>query len=109
MSEPKTHTLQAPEVDLAYDIREADGAGDAPPLMLIGSPMDAAGFVTLASHFPDRTVVSYDPRGTARSERTDGALRSTPEQHADDIHRVIEAVGRGAVDLFASSGGAVNA
>ena len=109
MSEPTTHTLQAPEVDLVYDIREADGGSDAPPLMLIGSPMDAAGFVTLAGHFPDRTVVTYDPRGTARSERTDGASTSTPEQHADDIHRVIEAVGRGPVDLFASSGGAVNA
>src|SRR5262249_39691802 len=34
---------------------------------------------------------------------------STPEQHADDIHRVIQAVGAGPVDLFASSGGAVNA
>src|SRR4051795_9013953 len=100
MSEPKTHTLQAPEVDLAYDIREADGAGDAPVLMLIGSPMDASGFVTLASHFTDRTVVTYDPRGAARSERTDGADQSTPDEHADDLHRVISALGDGPVDLF---------
>jgi pimeloyl-ACP methyl ester carboxylesterase len=33
----------------------------------------------------------------------------TPEIHADDVHRVIEAIGGGPVDLFASSGGAVNA
>jgi pimeloyl-ACP methyl ester carboxylesterase len=109
MTEATTYTLDVPGVRLTYDIREADGGSDAPPLMLIGSPMDAAGFVTLASHFPDRTVVTYDPRGTARSEKTDGADTSTPEQHADDIHRVIEAVGRGPVDLFATSGGAVNA
>jgi pimeloyl-ACP methyl ester carboxylesterase len=100
-----THTLVAPDVALTYDVREGDG----PPLMLIGSPMDASGFVTLAGHFPDRTVITYDPRGTARSARTDGALTSTPEQHADDLHRVIEAVGLGPVDLFATSGGAINA
>ncbi|HEU4672061.1 MAG TPA: alpha/beta hydrolase, partial [Candidatus Limnocylindrales bacterium] len=33
---------------------------------------------------------------------------NTPDQQADDLHRVIAAVG-GPVDLFASSGGAVNA
>jgi pimeloyl-ACP methyl ester carboxylesterase len=109
MTEPTTYTVDAPGVRLTYDVREPDGGSDAPPLMLIGSPMAAAGFVTLASHFPDRTVVTYDPRGTGRSQRTDGAKTSVPEQHAEDIHRVIEAVGRGPVDLFASSGGAVNA
>ena len=34
---------------------------------MIGSPMGAAGFATLAPHFPDRTVVTYDPRGVERS------------------------------------------
>lgn len=77
--------------------------------MLIGSPMAAAGFATLAGHFPDRTIVTYDPRGAERSRRTDGRDRSDPEEHADDVHRIIEAVGGGPVDLFASSGGAVNA
>jgi pimeloyl-ACP methyl ester carboxylesterase len=33
---------------------------------------------------------------------------STPEQHADDLHRLIQEIG-GPVDLFASSGGATNA
>jgi pimeloyl-ACP methyl ester carboxylesterase len=36
-------------------------------------------------------------------------IESTREQHADDIHAVIQAVGGGPIDLFASSGGAVNA
>ena len=71
--------------------------------------MGAGGFVTLASHFPDRTVVTYDPRGVERSVKADPATQSTPEQHADDLHRIIAELGGGPVDLFASSGGAVNA
>jgi pimeloyl-ACP methyl ester carboxylesterase len=107
----ETHTLDVPGVRLAYDVHGslADVSPDNPVLMLIGSPMDAAGFATLASHFPDRAVVTYDPRGTARSVRTDGARESTPDDHADDLHRIIEALGTGPVDLFATSGGAVNA
>jgi pimeloyl-ACP methyl ester carboxylesterase len=107
MTEPQTKTLDVPGAVLTYDVR--DGDGGAPPLMLIGSPMDASGFVSLASHFPDRTVVTYDPRGVSRSEKRDSGAKSTPEQHADDLHRIIAAVGQGPVDLFASSGGAVNA
>jgi pimeloyl-ACP methyl ester carboxylesterase len=105
----QTHTLHVPGAVLRYDIRDAESDAGAPVLMLIGSPMDAGGFVTLASHFTDRTVVTYDPRGAARSERTDGAEQSTPDEHADDLHRVISALGNGPVDLFATSGGAVNA
>jgi pimeloyl-ACP methyl ester carboxylesterase len=108
MNEPTTHTVDAPGATVYYDVREAEGSNGAPPLMLIGSPMGAAGFGTLAGHFPDRTIVTYDPRGAERSRRTDGAAQTTPEEHAEDLHRVIQAVG-GRVDLFASSGGAVNA
>lgn len=104
-----THTLDAPGATVTYDIHEAAGGNGAPPLMMIGSPMDAAGFVTLAGLFPDRTVITYDPRGTARSAKEDPHSESTPDEHADDIRRVIQAVGRGPVELFASSGGAVNA
>jgi pimeloyl-ACP methyl ester carboxylesterase len=107
MTEPTTHTLEVPGAVLTYDIRRG-GAGDA-PLVLIGSPMGAAGFGTLAGYFPDRTVVTYDPRGVERSRRTDGAATTTPEEHADDLSRVIAAVDSGPVDLFASSGGAINA
>jgi pimeloyl-ACP methyl ester carboxylesterase len=53
--------------------------------------------------------VTYDPRGVERSERTDPDLEVTPEVHAADARAVIEAVGGDPVDLFATSGGAVNA
>ena len=107
MTEPATRTLEVPGAVLTYDVRKVDSP--APVLFIIGSPMGAGGFVTLASHFPDRTVVTYDPRGVERSTKVDPTSQSTPEQHADDLHRVIAEIGEGPVDLFASSGGAVNA
>jgi pimeloyl-ACP methyl ester carboxylesterase len=103
-----THTLSVPGATLTYDVRPND-ASTEPVLLLIGSPMGAAGFGTLGSHFTDRTVVTYDPRGTERSQKSDPASPSTPTEHADDLHRLIQALGAGAVDIFASSGGAVNA
>ncbi len=108
MTEPKTHSLDVPGAVLHYEVRNNDSS-TAPVLLLIGSPMGAAGFGTLAEHFADRTVVTYDPRGVERSERTDEATESTPEEHADDLHRLISALAAGPVDIFASSGGAVNA
>jgi pimeloyl-ACP methyl ester carboxylesterase len=107
VTEPKTDTLEVPDAVLTYDIRA--GSGNGPILMLIGSPMGAAGFETLAGHFGDRTVTTYDPRGVERSRKADPESESTPEQHADDLHRIITTLGGGPVDLFASSGGAVNA
>ena len=103
-----TGTLDVPGAVLAYDIRGTDSSAE-PPLLLVGSPMGASGFGALAGHFTDRTVVTYDPRGVERSPRTDGAAESTPEEHAADLHRLIAALDAGPVDLFASSGGAVNA
>ena len=108
MTEPTTHTLDVPGAVLTYDVRPA-APGSAPVLLLIGSPMGASGFGTLAGHFPDRTVVTYDPRGVERSTKADPTSPSTPEQHADDLHRVVAALDAGPVDVFASSGGAVNA
>jgi pimeloyl-ACP methyl ester carboxylesterase len=108
MTEPVSRTLEVPGAILTYDVRPNDASTD-PILLLIGSPMGAAGFGTLAQHFTDRTVVTYDPRGSERSKRTDGATQNTVEEHADDLHRLISAIDAEAVDLFASSGGAVNA
>jgi len=108
MAEPETHTLDAPGAVLHYDVRRND-ASTQPTLLLIGSPMSAQGFVTQAGHFTDRTVVTYDPRGAGRSKRTDAASETTVEEHADDLHRMIDALDAGPVDIFASSGGAVNA
>jgi pimeloyl-ACP methyl ester carboxylesterase len=106
LTQPTTGTLEALGATLAYDVRP--GSGDNIPLFLIGSPMGAAGFGSLAGHFPDRTIVTYDPRGAERSAKADPATESNPDQHADDLHRIIHVVG-GPVDLFATSGGAVNA
>jgi pimeloyl-ACP methyl ester carboxylesterase len=108
MSEPTTYTLDVPGAVLHYDVRKAPPSPE-PVLLMIGSPMDASGFTALAARFPDRTVATYDPRGIGRSRRTDDARESTPDQHADDLHRLIAALDGGPVDLFASSGGAVNA
>ena len=102
--------LETAGADIAYDVHgplpTADGR---PPLFMIGQPMDASGFSTLASYFPDRTVVTYDPRGLGRSTRKDGRRR----QHANGAggrcarrHRGAQA---GPVEMFASSGGAVTA
>ena len=109
MSEPKTYTLEAPGAVLHYDVRDNGGAGH-PVLLLIGSPMGASGFAALAGQFADRTVVTYDPRGTERSQRTDGQPPgSAPGEHAEDLRRLIQALDAGPADVFGSSGGAVNA
>jgi pimeloyl-ACP methyl ester carboxylesterase len=105
-----THRLETDEAGIAYDVHgplpTADGR---PPLFMIGQPMDASGFGALASHFPDRTVVTYDPRGLGRSTRKDGRVDNAPTVQAGDVHAVIGALGAGPVEMFASSGGAVTA
>jgi pimeloyl-ACP methyl ester carboxylesterase len=106
-AETTTKTLDVPGATLTYDVRPGSGP-DATPLFLIGSPMGAGGFGSLASRFGDRTIVTYDPRGTERSTLTDPTSRVSPDEHSEDIHRIVQEVG-GPVDVFASSGGAVNA
>jgi pimeloyl-ACP methyl ester carboxylesterase len=105
-----TQMLKTSEVDLAYDVHgplpTADGR---PPLVMIGQPMDARGFATLASLFPERTVVTYDPRGLGRSTRKDGRIDHVAEIQAADLHTLIETLGAGPVEMFASSGGAITA
>jgi pimeloyl-ACP methyl ester carboxylesterase len=105
---PTTRTLAVPGAVLHYDVRAVESS-DHPVLLLVGSPMGAAGFAALAGYFTDRTVVTYDPRGCERSRRTDGAAESSPDEHADDLYRLIETLDAAPVDVFASSGGAVNA
>src|SRR5918992_706159 len=104
MTEPITHTVAAPGAVLTYDVREPETPSDHRPLFIFGSPMGASGFEQLVSHFGDRTVITYDPRGMERSTRTPGG-ELTVETHPEDYHRVIEVVGLGPVDAFGSSGG----
>ena len=104
------HVLETPEVDIAYDVHgplpTADGR---PPLFMIGQPMEASGFNALLAQLPDRTVITYDPRGIGRSTRKDGRVDNSPTVQAEDVHAVIDELGVGQVELFASSGGAVTA
>ena len=104
MTQPTTSTLDVPGATLTYDVREPETPSDERPLFIFGSPMGASGFEQLVGHFTDRTVVTYDPRGMERSTREPGS-ELTVEVHAEDYHRVVEAVGLGSVDAFGSSGG----
>jgi pimeloyl-ACP methyl ester carboxylesterase len=105
-----THTLKTADADIAYDLHGPVPTGDGrPPLLMIGQPMTAGGFSALAAQFPDRTVVTYDPRGLGRSTRSDGRVDNSPTVQASDVHALIEALGAGPVEMFASSGGAVTA
>lgn len=102
-SEPVTRTLDVPGARLYYERR---GAG--PLLLLIGSPMDSTGFAGLASALAgEYTVVTYDPRGIGNSSREDAGQDVTPEQQADDVHRLLSVLDGEPADVFGSSGGAV--
>lgn len=101
-----SHVLEVPGARIAYDVAEVRKSVE-PPLLLFGSPMDASGFSALAARFTDRTTVTYDPRGTGRSESSDGEY--SPELHAQDLQALAAELGSTQVDMFASSGGAVNA
>lgn len=106
MTEPITSTVQAPGALLTFDVRQPETPSDHRPLFIFGSPMGASGFEQLVSHFGDRPVITYDPRGMERSTR-DPDSELTVEVHAEDYHRVVEAAGFGPVDAFGSSGGAM--
>ena len=86
-TEPTTHSLDVPGARLYYE-----RCGTGPLLLMIGSPMDSTGFAGLAAALAgDYTTVTYDPRGIGHSSREDtGDL--TPEQQADDVHRLMTAL-----------------
>lgn len=104
-----TRALSVPGAELTYDVHGdlSSVTAERPPLFLIGTPMAAAGFVTLAGHMADRPVITYDPRNVGRSKRHDESVTPTPEDHAADLHAIIAEIG-GPVNLFGSSGGAIN-
>ena len=104
---PITRALEVPGATLTYDVRPNESSTHL-PLFLIGAPMGAGGYPTLSGYFTDRTVITYDPRGSERSVAHDPAAAITPETAAEDLHAIVSEIG-GPVDVFASSGGAVNA
>jgi pimeloyl-ACP methyl ester carboxylesterase len=102
-SDPVAQTLEVPGARLYYERR-----GDGPLLLMIGSPMDSTGFAGLARALAGRyTVVTYDPRGIGNSTREDTTQDVTPGQQADDINRLLSALGGESAHFFGSSGGAV--
>ncbi len=102
-----THTVGEGEGTIHYDVHGDLSAAtpDRPALLAFANPMEAAAFAALAAEIQDRPVVTVDPRGAGRNPT--GTSPMTPEQHAGDLHRVIEALGVGPVDAFGSSGGAI--
>jgi pimeloyl-ACP methyl ester carboxylesterase len=103
MSLSEGHSLDVPGARLYYEVQ-----GSGPVLMLVGHPMGASGFAAIAPLLADHyTVVTYDPRGFARSTIDDRDQDAEPDLLADDVRRVLEAVGDGPAHVFGSSGGAV--
>ncbi len=103
VSLPAGQSLDVPGARLYYEVQ-----GSGPALMLVGHPMGASGFAAIAVLLAeDYTVVTYDPRGFARSTIEDSDQDAEPDLLADDVRRVLEAVGDGPAFVFGSSGGAV--
>jgi pimeloyl-ACP methyl ester carboxylesterase len=93
--------LDVPGARLYYETR-----GRGPLLFMIGSPMDSTGFAPLAEIMAaTHSVVTYDPRGVGNSTREDAEEDITPELQADDVHRLIGALGGAPLNYLGSSGG----
>ena len=98
-----THTLRVPGAHLHYEVR---GAG--PLLLIMGSPMEAEAFASLADALAsDHTVVTHDPRGISGSTLDDPDEDTLPDRRADDVAAILDALGADTADVFGSSGGAV--
>ena len=104
-TQPSPHHLDVAGGRLYYEVR-----GSGPLLMVIGQPMTSGPFGPLADLLADdHTVVTYDPHGLGASTIEDPSLDVTPEIEADDLARIIDAVGGERADVFGSSGGAIAA
>ncbi len=102
-AQPVVRSLAVPGATLHYEVR-----GSGPALAVIGSPMTASEFASVADALAvDHTVVTYDPRGLGASPIDNPAQDSTPELRADDVAAILEDLGAGPADVFGSSGGAV--
>ncbi|GAB3822503.1 alpha/beta hydrolase [Tessaracoccus terricola] len=105
------HSIQVEGTAIHYRVHgDLSDPGDEPVLLVAGFPMSGEEFEALAQRMTDRVVVTYDPRGVGRSVRApqDDRLLG-PADHASDLAALVDALGVGAVDVFASSGGAINA
>jgi pimeloyl-ACP methyl ester carboxylesterase len=100
-----TRSLGVPGATLHYEVR-----GSGPVVLLVpGGPAAAGVFANLAGELvSDHTVVTYDPRGLARST-LDGPVEDgrLVDVFADDVHRLLAEVTTERAFVFANSGGAV--
>src|SRR3978361_1718831 len=74
-----THTIGEGLDAITYDIRGdlTEGTADRPVLLMVGSPMDASGFGTLAGFVTDRPGVTHPARPPAARARA-GCRRPAP-------------------------------
>ncbi len=106
-ADPTTRrVLEVPGATLRYEVR-----GSGPSLLLIpGGAADSTIFAPIVRHLvDDHTVVTFDPRGIGRSTLTGAPRQVAVETQADDVHRLLRAVGDEPVAVFGSSGGAITA
>ena len=102
-AQPSSHHLDVGDGRLYYEVR-----GSGPLLLLIGQPMTSGPFGPLADLLSeDHTVVTYDPHGLGASTTTNPEQEVTPEMEAEDLARIVDAVGADKADVFGTSGGAV--
>ncbi|ACV77957.1 alpha/beta fold hydrolase [Nakamurella multipartita] len=98
-----THRVPVPGASIHYEVR-----GSGPVLVIAGSPMAARFFGPLADALAgDHTVITHDPRGISNSPLADPTAPGDPNERADDIVAILDAVGAEQADVFGSSGGAV--
>jgi pimeloyl-ACP methyl ester carboxylesterase len=98
-----THRVPVPGASIHYEVR-----GSGPVLVIAGSPMAARFFSPLAGALAgDHTVITHDPRGISNSPLADPTAPGDPNERADDIVAILDAVGAEQADVFGSSGGAV--
>ena len=99
-----THRVPVPGASIHYEVR-----GSGPVLVIAGSPMAARFFSPLAGALAgDHTVITHDPRGISNSPLADPTAPGDPNERADDIVAILDAVGAEQADVFGSSGGAVS-
>lgn len=102
---PVVHRVRVPGATLHAECR-----GTGPLLGLVGCPMDATAFASLADRLAgDHTVLTTDPRGINRSAVDDPDLDVTPDTLASDLAALIGHLDAGPARVFGSSGGAVTA
>ena len=81
---PDNCTLNVPGATLTYDVRGND-ASTEPILLLIGSPMGAAGFGTLSQHFSDRDHAMAHRGAFAVAERLGTKPVMFPSNHGGSL------------------------